>query len=66
MKDWLYEQKHRVVDRFYFWFGTDEYLREKEPTLLYDKWVCSSIPWELFDTYKEAEQALKAIGEEVE
>ena len=66
MKDWLTEQKHRIVDRFYFWFGTYEYYHNrKEPVLLYGKWVCHSVQWQMFDTFKEAEEALKKIGKNV-
>ena len=63
-KEWLYEQKHRMIDHFYFWFGTDDYLNNKEPVLLFKKWVCHSIEWKLFNSYREAEQALKIIKEE--
>ena len=64
MKGWLTEEKHRIVDHFYFWFGTDEYYDVKEPKLLYNQWICNSIEWKLFDTYKEAEEALRKIGKE--
>lgn len=65
MKSFLYEQWQRILDRFYLFFGTDEYLEEKEPTLLYDKWICKSVEWQLFKTHHEARQALESIGKEV-
>lgn len=64
IRDMLYEKKHRMIDFLYFWFGTDEYYDIKEPKLLYNQWICNSIEWKLFDTYKEAEEALRKIGKE--
>lgn len=57
--DFLEERKQRLIDHFYFWFGTDEYYNNKEPKLLYNKWICLSVEWELFETYQEAVAAIE-------
>ena len=62
MKDYLSEKWYRVVDTFYLFFGTEEYLRNREPWLLFDVWVCKSVEWQTFKTHKEAVAALKEIG----
>lgn len=64
--DLFYESYHRLLDLFYTFFGTDEYLKEREPTLLFDKWICNSVEWQLFYTHKEAMAAIKESGPKIE
>lgn len=58
IKLYITEEKHRIVDHFYFWFGTDDYYNNKEPKLFYDKWICNSVEWRLFNNYEDAITAL--------
>lgn len=53
-----------IVSDFYLFFGTDGYNEVREPSFV-GTWICKSIEWECFDTYKEAAEALNKIGKDV-
>lgn len=64
MQEYLVEKWYRAVDTFYLFFGTEEYLKNREPSFMFGVWICKSVEWEYFNTYKEAVNALRKLGKD--
>ena len=64
MKQWISERKQRIISDFYTFFGKDDYLNVREPSYI-GVWICKSIEWQYFDSYKEAVEALSSIAKQI-